>query len=317
MNIQRFQNLEFIFHYFRISRDIYFDTYAITNSRVFYMSQDLYKSGNILFSEDHSLKTTDGTTTSPIVGSERGHKEGVGSQARFTLITSFIQLTLTNVLVMDMDNHCLRTVDRVTETTATYTGTCQVSGQRDGTDAQFFEPSSIIEDLKNPGNFFIAEYSGRALRYMSVKEGEKNVIALYRGLLGFRNMVQQRSTGNIFLTYNNGVAEYDYLQKTMSSLVGSLSSGFVDGVFSLIQLNFPSGIVLLSDNTILVADSLNNMLRSLDLNTNTSSSICSGILGPKDGKLTSCQLDYPWSLLMINDTLFIGGEASISKIQGR
>lgn len=305
--------------FFRFSLDDYMHEFIVTDRDVYAMAEDNFKSGNILFSDRHSLKSTDGSTTSLIVGSASfsGYAGGVGIQARFDFISSFVQLTPTDVLVVDFGNHCFRTVDRLTNATANFTGTCQVSGDRDGSDHLFSEPRTIIEDLKNPGHFFITEKSGAALRYMSVNAGHINVTTLYRGVFSYRDMVQKTSTGNVYITHDGGVNVYDYIHETMSALVGSTAQGFVDGVFSLTRFRGLSGITLISDSVILVADENNNRLRLLDLSTNTSSSICSGIRGNQDGNLTSCQLYCPLALLMKNDTLYVGGFRRIRKIQGK
>lgn len=179
------------------------------------MAEDAFKTGNTLFSDNGSLKTTDGTTTSLIVGSavQYGYREGVGDQARFSAITSFTQLSFMYVLTVDSKTHCFRTVNRLTNTTAPYIGSCEVRGDRDGTDPLFNSPWDLIEDMKKPAHFFITESSGRALRYMTVSTGQDNVATLYRGSVKYYGMVQQKSTGDVYITYRHGVAVYDYLRR--------------------------------------------------------------------------------------------------------
>ena len=79
----------------RLSPDDYMDTYSFTESYVWHMAEDAFKTGYILFIDGNSLKTTAGASTSLIVGSagESGYIEGVGDKARFDHINSFVQLS--------------------------------------------------------------------------------------------------------------------------------------------------------------------------------------------------------------------------------
>ena len=79
---------------------------------MFHIAEDEYVPGNLLFVERHTIKTTDGTTTSLIAGSSTsyGYLEDVGANARFDDILSFVQLSKARVILTDSDNHCLRKI---------------------------------------------------------------------------------------------------------------------------------------------------------------------------------------------------------------
>lgn len=297
---------------------------ANTRHSVYHLLKDEQISGNVLYSTSTSLSTTDGYTTSMIVGSATtfGYKEGMGENARFRSVSTFIQHTSTTLLLVDSGNHCLRSVSRLTNTTSTFVGKCETPFQWEGTNPLFNSPSAVIEDSMSPGNFFITERLGQRLKYMTVRGEIKNVTTVYRGIQRFSRMVQQTTSGNIYITYDNGIAFYDYLQRTMSILVGSSTQvgsstlGFEDGMFSSTKFNRPLGIVFLDRDILLVSDSFNCRLRMLDLSTNTSSSICSGKRGYSDGNLTTCQLDDPRALMIKNDIVYIGMFRSIKKVTG-
>ena len=93
---------------------------------MFHIAEDEFVPGNLLFVERHTIKTTDGTTTSLIAGSSTsyGYLEDVGANARFDDILSFVQLSKARVILTDSDNHCLRSIDRTTSGTSTYAGNC-------------------------------------------------------------------------------------------------------------------------------------------------------------------------------------------------
>ena len=58
------------------------------------MEKDVHTPGNILFTEDFAIKTTDGITTTTIAGStsRSGYREGTGSGASFTYLRGFAQI---------------------------------------------------------------------------------------------------------------------------------------------------------------------------------------------------------------------------------
>ena len=99
------------------------------------MERDLSNPKNILFADGNALKTTDGQTTTTIVGSSRepGYSNLRGKQARFKHITSFLQLDARRIVVVDKRSYCLRLVDRVSQTVEPLAGKCEQGyGFRDG-----------------------------------------------------------------------------------------------------------------------------------------------------------------------------------------
>ena len=77
------------------------------------MEEDLFFPGNILFSDNFALKTTDGVKALVVVGDKAsGFQNGYGASARFGHIRSFIQLPVIEAVLVDPNNGCLRKVDR-------------------------------------------------------------------------------------------------------------------------------------------------------------------------------------------------------------
>ena len=246
-----------------------------------------------------------------------GYIEGVGANARFSYIRSFIQLSISHVILTDHENHCLRSVDRTTNETLTYTGNCTNRGNRDGVNALFYRPASIIADLMNSQQLIISESNSRSLK--TINTVSKRVSIFYRDITNryrLSYVLQDAETGNIYVTFDHGVGLYDYKSRTFSEITGSSWSGFVDGEFSQLRFYSPRELAFLSSSTLLVADQGNNRLRVLDLTTNTTSSICSGVQGHSDGDLSSCQLNYPCSLLKVADTVYFGEREYIRSIKG-
>ena len=283
---------------------------------VFHLERDLSIPGNILFSDGSAMKTTDFSSTSLIAGSatQYGYVEGVGSQARFNFILSFLQLSTNQALIADNRNHCLRSLNRATNQTGRYAGNCTHEGNQNGVNALLNEPMSLINDLKNPGHVLISEWGG-----IIKKMNTTNRNVSYFGTVGrmVYNIIQSLETGDFFVTVSHAVGIFSYQMKTFTVIFGSTSRGFHDGPFSEVQFHDPFALLFLNNHTILVSDHYNNRLRVLDLITNSSSSICSGEEGHADGNFSSCTIQRPLGLLTLTDTVYIGSYGKIRRIEGK
>jgi len=73
------------------------------------MKKDEYIPGNILFTDMHSLRTTNGISVSTIAGSptSSGYSTSAGTSGRFNHLYGFYQKNRTHVIVADFGNACL------------------------------------------------------------------------------------------------------------------------------------------------------------------------------------------------------------------
>ena len=290
-------------------------TFLKTESYVYHLQKDLYIPGNILFSDRYAIKTTDGSSTSRIAGSatQNGHVQGVGSQARFSFIPSFLQLSTNQVLIADLNNHCLRSLNRATNQTDQYAGNCTHEGNQNGINALLNKPRSLINDVKNPGHVLISEYRGK-IKTMSMSNRNVSHFGTVDRIVF--SIIQSLETGDFFMTVAHAVGIFSYWMKTFTVISGSASSGFQDGPFSEVQFFSPVALSFLNNHTLLVSDKYNDRLRVLNLITNTSSSICSGEHGYADGDFSICSLVSPRGLLTLTDTVYIGSQR-IRRIEGK
>ena len=102
------------------------------------MEADEYTSGNILYTNRHSLSTTDGVNSQSLAGNAtvRGYKEGRAHSALFRTITGFTQISPKRIIIVDKENHCLRMLEYPTypvdvPLTSVFSGQCQVFGMCD------------------------------------------------------------------------------------------------------------------------------------------------------------------------------------------
>ena len=199
---------------------------------IHHLEPELYVPGNILFADGNSLKTTNGNKTLLIVGiSHTGaDSEGAGTDATFRHISgTFLQTSPEEVLILDSGNHCVRSIDRVKNQTAPFAGFCghTKNSSRDGSYPLFNFPYSVIIDQKSPTqDIIIAEREGKTLR--SLNKRTKYVKTFHKGELKFLNMVQEAVSGNIFVTFEHGLAVWNYHTENLNILVGSSSAGLND-----------------------------------------------------------------------------------------
>lgn len=289
-------------------------TYMTTESQVYHMEMDQYTQGNIVFSDESALKTTNGDFTKNIVGqsTKEGYREGVGEAARFRRITGFYQTTSRTVVIADFYNHCLRLADRFTGQTQAFSGTCTKSGYADGSQALFYYPWSVIPDIKNQDKLIVG------LRHVDVKTGIVSTFYKDAALYSIYGMTQELSSGDLFMTTRSAIYKLHYQSKQLLLIAGSKSHyGYRDGELSVSQFHYPEELLLIDDRRkLLIADEYTHRLRVLDMVSNITHSLCTGTRRDTDGDLNSCSLHHPHSLMVAGDSLFVGGYRKIRKISG-
>lgn len=297
-------------------------TYINTESDVYHIETDRHIDGNILYSDRHKLQTTNGKVTQTVAGGNPTkyleYREGVGETARFRRITGFYQVPGRKNVLVDFDNHCLRLVDRTTQQTQTFVGTCTVRGYADGKHALFNYPWSVIPDIKNGDKLLVTDRHNRAVRHVDIKSTLVSTFYNDATLNEAFGITQEVSSGNLYLTTLTAVYQLHYLAKQLTLIAGSPTKrGYGDGSFSASLFSYITE-PMLTDNgrKLLLANEDNNRLRVLDLESNTTFSLCAGTRGHKDGDMDSCTLDTPHSLMVSGHSLFIGENKKIRLILG-
>ena len=294
---------------FSTFEDSAMETFMKSEGQVKYMEADLYIPGNILFVDGNSLKTTDGTRTTIITGnvSTSGYVEGTASEALYNSITSFTQISPTLVVIADNGNDCLRLLDRTTANSSQYVGYCYPGG---GMGGPMSYPLAITQNLKSPDMIFVTD--DYAIHQVNSSNNPPDVSQAFD--VNAFYLTQDPQTGDLYTTTDTRVNKISNSSGTAVKLSGSFN-GHRDGDFDFARFETLQGIIFLHDK-ILVADEGNNRLRVLDLNTNQTSSICSGERGHKDGNLSICSLAEPYSLMLHEGEIYVGENRRIRKIKG-
>ena len=100
-----------------------------------------------------------------------------------------------------------------------------------------------------------------------------------------------------------------------NKLTTTTDVGYRDGDFSTAQFNHPYEIQQVRDGLFLVADNNNQRMRLLDMINKKVLPVC---IGSTTNCTTSTDLSiYPSSLLISNNTVYVGGHQAILKLTGQ
>lgn len=292
------------------------ETFTETENWVFHMEVDL-STGEILFTDDNALRITVGNTTMTLVGvpTSPGYRNDIGRRARFNEITGFAQINHTSVIVSDSFNHCLRIVDRQSHSAEIFAGVCTKNGNQDGLNALFNFPYAVLLDAESE-LLYVTSSGNNAL--CSVNIDTRYVTTLVSNNLPYPSAMSfDWARTSIRLSVEHSIANYAIRDGVVTSTTGWVDPGLSDGALATARFSDPREIAQLSENIFLIADKDNHLLRIVDLQSETITSICSGLKETTDGDTNDCALNYPLSFLYTNGSLYVGQAYAIRQISGR
>ena len=273
------------------------------------MEVDQYRPGHIIFTDYRSLKTTDGTSVRLIAGKTQvfGYKEGVRDRAVFNDIYGFTQIASNRVVVADRYNHCLRLIDRKTDSTSVLSGQCKSAGYHDGRPGRFFSPWSVVRDRKDTKLLLVTDHENRAVRAVNAQSGEVSTFVKSQEKLMYMRCLTQDSKGDVYITAWNAILKITYQSRKITHFAGAQSGagGYIDSTLLGSMFFTPFDLTFIGPETLLVADTDNNKLRLLHMRTNK--------VTPVD--LRSGNAEKIYSLLITHNSLFTGHKTGILRYQ--
>ena len=215
-------------------------------------------------------------------------------------------------MVVDHGNHCLRQVERGGEV-SDFVGHCKAAGYVDGVDAYFKYPWSVLIDQRQPGHLLVLDGHNFNVRLVSMTTRIATTLTSLSGTGVLSSFSFDCSKKNLIIHYAGRMVFYDLITKVHTVIAGSVTKGYKDGNLSEAQFWGLKGAVCIKPDLYIVADKGNNRLQVIDIAKGAVSSICTGTGNLVNGDVTTCGLNQPQGLLMLNAELYVGIREAVVK----
>jgi len=224
------------------------------------------------------------------------YKEGVGKEAIFNSVSSFVHKNKTHILLADRMNHCIRMVDRITRRTSSIAGQCMFRGQ-------LTMPTDLtyLDEL-----IYVTLYADAKIVQVDLHGDIKTIATLERRQNPY-GIIINSVTKKLFITIRRGLAsiQLNDSQNQTNEIVELKSMGLSTHL---------KGLSWIDQQTVAVADSGSGSVHLLNLATDTLTSVCHKADDPTAGKPAQiingdreeCTLYEPVAALRIGCKLYIG-----------
>ncbi|MDB5852761.1 MAG: repeat containing protein [Herminiimonas sp.] len=285
-------------------------------------------------------KVTPDGVVSTLAGGSGGSADGVGTAAGFLYPAGIAVDARGNLAVADTGNATVRRID-VNSRVSTVAGLAAQYGYLDGqgSDARFNGPYGLAADAQ--GNVYVADSFSATIRRISAA-GVTTTLAGVPGIFGSADGiagaarssptqpgsaqlnaaygVAADASGNVYVadTGNNLIRKIS-ATGMVSTLAGSAGqAGSADGQGALARFNAPYGVAIGRNGNLLVADTLNHVIRSVtpDGFVSTLAGVAQSV-GASDGMAGAARFNLPYGIAAAADgTVFVGdsGNHVIRKI---
>lgn len=237
-------------------------------------------SGNLLVADtgNHTIRrvvVADGTvTTLAGAAGQPGAADGVGALARFNAPNGLAVTGTDSIYIADAQNHTIRLLAS-DGTVTTYAGTAGRPGQLDGDKAAalFNQPNGLA--LASNGTLYVADYGNSCIRAIA-PGGAVSLLAGQYAAHGFTNGTGNAATfylpvglavntaGNLVVAEaGNHVIRQVSPTGVVTTLAGTGTAGNADGSATVARFFRPCGVAVTPSGGFLVADTDNQILRSI------------------------------------------------------
>jgi len=241
-----------------------------------------------------------------LAGSIAGNMDGTGAEAMFRSPRLMAFDSNANIILSDQGNHQIKKITpEGIVTTIAGTGTVGFDNGL-STTATFSIPMGIAVDALD--NIYVSDFNNHSIRKITV-DGVVSTIA-GTGIAGdvnengvlaqFNNPVDLDidADGNIFVVdYRNHKIKKISPDGTVTTVVGSGIVGDVDGPVNEAQFNLPQDVLIATDGTIYIADTINYKIKKVT-NGMVTTIAGTGIAGNEDGEALSATFNNPRELML-------------------
>ena len=253
-----------------------------------------------------------------------GNTNGPAVSASFSSPLGVCIDTSGNMFVSDYTNNLIRkiTPDGIVTTLAGSGSVGSANGI--GSNASFNRPLDVKVD--NSGNVFVGDRDNHRIRRVNTVTG---VVDTFSGVdAGFIDGIQGArfngphglsfdTSGNLFVadSYNHSIRQINLDTKIVTTLAGTSSAGFVNAAASSARFNSPYGLLADTSGNVFVADSLNNLVRKINIGSRMVTTLAGNASGGyADGIGANPSFSYPWGLTTDNSGNIFVVNRAIRKI---
>lgn len=262
-------------------------------------------------SNDKIRKITPGGVVSTFAGSTRGHTDGVGAGAQFTIPSGIVLGS--NGIFYVTDFHTIRTIT-ADGTVNTLAGKTDGYADGSGTNASFSSPFNIARSLN--GNLFVTDANNHKIRKIT-PDGTVSTLAGSEAGYADGAGIQARfliprgifmgKEGNLYVVDLHSKIRKITPEGVVSTIAGG-EAGFADGNMTTAQFNDPFSLAIASDGTMYVADSDNHKIRMISPDGKVTT-LAGSERGYLDGAGTQAKFYWPSALALASDSVLYVSEA--------
>ena len=244
-------------------------------------------------------------TVSTVAGSSvAGHKDGAAEVAQFSSPNGVAVDESGNIYVADRNNHSIRKIDaQGTVTTLAGNGTPGYSNGT-GDQARFDNPVGLI--LEAGGDLAVTDAGNHRIRRVST--GAAGLVSTFAGSgtagakdgtgiaaeFNYSYGLTADAAGNLYVgDARNHLIRKISPQGVVTTLAGSGTEGYADGVGGSAMFDFPTGLGIDPEGNIYVADAYNHRIRKVSPSGEVSTVAGNGIAGFANGQGTGAQFNLP------------------------
>ena len=298
---------------------------AAADARFFRPAGLWVESGRVLVADDgnyavRAIAKSDGAVTTILGAISAGSSDGSSAEARFFAPQGLV-VAGTTAYVADTDNHTIRAVDLGSGAVTTLAGAAGQASFADGSggDARFNTPIGIALD-DTAARLFVADSGNRSIRVVELSTGAVSTLptngapgsmfARFNAPSGLARDGQHLYVSDVA---DEVVLAIDLGTNLVTNLAGSARiAGANDGVGAKARFNGPATLVADGKGALYVADTLNDVVRRIDVATGTVVTVAGvlGVSGSDDGDAGAAHFNQPGALavdavgdLFVGDTL--------------
>lgn len=268
------------------------------------VTRDRNVEGSYLLSAEGAVwRTSNFLDFTLIIGTPQSNEYKTGSGATYGSITGLLTPTIspTTIFLIDKAYHCIRKLvpSQNTYEDSQLGGKCGTAGSVDGTasNARLTSPDDIIE--QSPDNLIFSEIRKIRRFYYNAQTGW-HVETLKVVDQDIRGIAIPPTIGKIYIAFTANFRVLENSQLTL--LTNQFGYGHIDGALAESKVHNLRHIVCLTDKLLLLADQENHVLRLVNLEDSTISTICASppYIVSETTSISRCRMFSP-HLLQIDE----------------